>query len=83
MQVMTFRTTLGNLYKLYLMEVATSALTPFKNPAPFPAGAAKNIADYITGSTSWVKARDGSKPVVALALLGKLSDAIRKIRLLL
>lgn len=83
MQVMTFRTALGNLFKLYLMEVATTALTPFKNPAPFPAGAAKNIADYIVGSSSWIRARDGSKPVVPLALLGKTSDAIRKIRLLL
>jgi hypothetical protein len=83
MQVMTFRTQLGNLFKLYLMEVGTTALTPFKNPAPFPAGAAKNIADYISGTTSWVKARDGSKPLAPLALLGKTSDAIRKIRLLL
>lgn len=75
--VLSFRTSLGGILKLYFME---SALV-IGNPDPFPfsnATMAALAAYFCSLSTGWVVGRDGGKPLSGLRATTKINDALRK-----
>lgn len=77
--VITFRTLIGGVFKLYLMEGAFTVNS--RNSWPFGAGNPTNVANYLIGSTSWVYGRDNGSLVVPMWFTTKTNDKLRKIRL--
>lgn len=74
--VMTFKTTIGSLYRLYFMETDNDA--DEKNYPPFAPGPIADLADYITGAGSPVYGRGNAYPFAAIAWLTKTNDKLRK-----
>lgn len=74
--VMTFRSTLGGLFKLYLMET----YFPPNQASGYSGMAAelKTLADYIMGESSWIKARDNGWPIACLGMKSKTNDVLRR-----
>lgn len=79
--VMTFRTGIGGLYRDYQMEISGDVPADLHVFYPFSAGPFANLAAYLTGTTSWTYARDGSRLIVPVAFTTKVNDALRKKRL--
>lgn len=71
----TYRAQLGGLYRWMLME--TSEVMNAELYPPF-SGTDLAMANYLTGGTSIVCARDGSFLVVPIRLLTKTNDQLRK-----
>lgn len=73
--VMTFRTSLGGLYRWYCMEPAIADDTILFPPytGPFLA-----LFNYLTGVNSVVVGRDGGSPTSSIRLVSKENDALRK-----
>lgn len=79
--VISFRTFLGGVYRMFLMEPSSSITANVRASYPFGAGTATNISNYLTGSTGWVIGRDGGSLVVPIWQTSKYNDALRKKRL--
>jgi hypothetical protein len=77
--VLSFRTLLGGIAKIYFMEASVSINT--RASFPFGAGPTTNLANYATGGTSIWRGRDDSVLVVPMWQTTKTNDAIRKKRL--
>jgi len=77
--VISYRTLLGGIMKLYLLEGVWAINV--RNSWPFGASAATNIANFMIGNTSWIYGRDNAGLIVPIWLTTKTNDAIRKIRL--
>jgi len=77
--VISFRTILGGIMKLYLME--GSYTTNARNSYPFGAGNLTNLTNYMIGVTSWIYGRDNGALIVPMWATTKANDALRKIRL--
>lgn len=74
--VFTFRSHLGGLFRLYLME--PSLLVNAKVlPAAFNASEI-TLSDFVTGDDSWLYARDNGKPITCLGLKTKTNDVLRR-----
>lgn len=77
--VISFRSLVGGIAKLYLME---GVFTPnVRNSYPFGAGPTTNLTNYMIGATSWWYARDNGALIVPLWSSSKTNDKLRKIRL--
>lgn len=74
--VMTFKTTNGSLYRLYLME--TIVTVNRKEIPPFSDALYTNVANYIIGSDSPVYGRGNNYPFGAVSWLSKTNDKLRK-----
>lgn len=74
--VMTMRSFLGGLYRVFMME--GSVVVNTKILYPFPAGSYKTLSDLLIGSTSAVIARDGGTLVGATTAISKTNDVLRK-----
>ena len=74
--VMTFRSTLGGLFRLYGME-ASYAVNQAFSLAGFDT-ALGNLSTYIIASASWVYARDNGKPITTLGAKTKTNDVLRR-----
>jgi len=74
--VMTFRSDLGGLSRLYLME------TPFAANVKVLYGAMANpllaVANFVVGSSSWIWSRDNGKPILCLQYKTKYNDVLRR-----
>lgn len=81
--VISFRTGLGGIYKLYMMEPSGFFPVNVRETYPFVAGVATNLANYLIGSTSWFAGRDNGVLVVPINRTTKFNDALRKRRLLI
>jgi len=77
--VITYRSLVGGLAKVYLME-GVSAVN-VRNSYPFGAGSLTNLSTYLTGTTSWWYARDNGALIVPIWATTKTNDKLRKIRL--
>lgn len=77
--VMSFRTLIGGIAKIYMMEASVTINN--RVSYPFGAGSSTNLATYMTGSTSIWRGRDDSVLVVPMWQTTKTNDAIRKKRL--
>lgn len=73
--VMSFRTNLGGLLKLYLMEGWVPVNT--RDVPPWAAGFL-SVFTYMSGSTGWVRGRDNGKVVGYINVTAKTNDALRK-----
>lgn len=78
---LVFRTSLGNLMKIYLMEhsAADDARIPLKSTAPAPWN---TMFSYFTGALGFVVGRDGGRAIAGTFVTTKTNDALRKRRLL-
>lgn len=75
-QVFTFRTSLGGIYRLYLMEGAVTANLSLSYGAM---GAdSKSVADTVMEAAGWIYGRDGGAPVVSLGYKTKYNDVLRR-----
>jgi len=74
--VMTMRTTLGGLMRIYLME--SNNAVNLKLYAPFAAGLVKNMTDYAKGDGSFLVGRDGAFLSSVVSFTSKTNDALRK-----
>lgn len=74
--VLTHRTSLGGVGRLYIMEGPIS--TDTFDRAPLAAGGGKTLSDYMIGTTGWVRGRDGGKLVTPISAIGKVNDKLRK-----
>lgn len=79
--VLTFRTGLGGIYKLYMMEITSSIAINSRDAYPFGSALNTNLATYLLGSGGWVFGRDNETLVVPLNYTTKTNDALRKRRL--
>lgn len=77
--VVSFRSSIGGIAKLYLLEGVFVANV--RNSYPFGAGNITNLTNYMIGATSWWYARDNGSLVVPIWNTSKTNDKIRKIRL--
>jgi hypothetical protein len=74
--VVTFKTALGSLYRLYMMEGAN---TPnVKYYPPFGAGDLTDLCDFVTGNSSPIYGRKNAYPFTPIAYLTKTNDKLRK-----
>jgi hypothetical protein len=78
--VMTFRTALGGLFRLYNMEISGEIPVNYRSVWPFSAGPYLNMANYLIGDSSPVIGRDDASLVVPIAFTTKYNDALRKKR---
>lgn len=81
--VMSFRTYLGGIFRLYLMEISGDVPVNFRTSWPFGAGAYLNLANYLIGDDGWVIGMDNGSLVVPMNFTTKFNDALRKKRMLL
>lgn len=75
--VITLRTSLGGILKLYVMEAA-GVVADYVDRAPLAAGGFKNLADFMIASTGFAFGRDGGRPIAPVSLITKTNDALRK-----
>lgn len=73
--VISLRTSVGGLLKVYMME--SSFVANLRDPYPFSGGFVA-FHNYLIGGTSWITGRDGGFPVVGIAATTKINDALRK-----
>jgi len=73
--VMSFKTSLGGAYKLYLMENVQAPNTRFL--PPYSAGIYLDISDFIVGPSSPVYGRDNAYPFVPVSMISKTNDKLR------
>lgn len=77
--VVSFRSLVGGLAKIYLME---GVFTPnVRNSYPFGAGNLTNLTNYMIGGTSFWYARDNGALIVPIWSSSKTNDKLRKLRL--
>jgi hypothetical protein len=74
--VMNFKTTIGSLYRLYLME--TSVTINRRETPPFSDAIYTDVADYIASADSPVYGRANAYPFAAISWLTKTNDKLRK-----
>jgi len=74
--IITHRTAVGGIHRLYLMNPINAPNT--RATAPFPVGNAKALSDYMKGNTGWIYGRDGGRIVAPIAQTTKINDALRK-----
>lgn len=79
MHTVSFRTSLGGIAKVVLMESVVTVNS--RNSYPFGAGSLTNLVNWLIGAPGVWRGRDGGKLVTAIWSTTKTSDAIRKIRL--
>lgn len=75
-QVLTFRTHLGGLFRLYFMETPVPP-----NQVATYAGMANpelELANFVTGATSWLYGRDNGQPILTLGWKTKTNDVLRR-----
>lgn len=75
--VWTFRSDVGGIVRIYAMEAALSVNNEYFPPL-WGASNIKAVADYVLSAPSWVKARDGGKPLAGVRFLSKTNDTLRK-----
>lgn len=80
-RVMTFRTTIGGVYKAYFMECDGAVVLNTRDAYPFSGAPNAAIATYLIGLTNWILARDNGYPIAGINLSTKTNDALRKKRL--
>jgi hypothetical protein len=80
--VISFRSSVGGTYRLYVMEHIASILPNVRTAYPWGAGVVKTLADWLTSAASYVIARDGGELIVPVWYNTKFNDALRKKRLL-
>lgn len=81
--VMTFRTMIGGLYKLYFMEISGDVPQNLRASYPFSAGPYATLAAYMISDDGWIWGRDNSPLAVPIFFTTKVNDALRKKRLLM
>jgi len=74
--VITSKTSLGGLYKLYLME-SVEAVNQRKLP-PYVDAPNSNLSDFIVGPSSPVYGRKNAYPFVPVSIISKTNDKLRK-----
>lgn len=82
--VMSYRTSMGGLFKDYYMDASGYFPVNTKDPYPYTAASReKDMSDYITSEAgSWIVGRDGSRAISPINLTTKTNDALRKDRVL-
>jgi len=75
-QVVVFKTSVGSLYKLYMMENVSPVNV--KVLPPFVAGPLLDLSDFIVGGSSPVYGRQNAYPFVPVSSLTKTNDKLRK-----
>jgi len=74
--VITFKTTGGGLYRLYMMEGNQGVNV--KLYPPFSAGLLDDLSDFVVGAGSIVYGRDNTYPFTPIAFITKINDKLRK-----
>ena len=74
--IFVFKTSVGSLYKLYLMEGIQAPNV--KVLPPFPAGIYKDLSDFVVGNSSPVYGRQNAYPFVPVSYVSKTNDKLRK-----
>lgn len=74
--VLSFKTSVGSAYKLYLMEDVQAANTKFL--PPYGASFYKDISDFIVSDASPVYGRKNAYPFVPVSFISKTNDKLRK-----
>lgn len=74
--VMTLKSKIGSLYRLYLMEPSYDP--NIKSLPPFSDGAADSLADYLTGDLSPIWARKNAYLFTPVSLISKYNDKLRR-----
>lgn len=74
--VFVFKTSIGSLYRMYLME--TIIAPNVKNIPPFGAGPETDLADFVTGDSSPIYGRKNAYPFAVISELSKTNDKLRK-----
>ena len=74
--VFVFKTNVGSLYKLYLMEGIQAP--NIKVIPPYAAGVYKTLSDFVIGDSSPIYGRQNAYPFVPVSYLSKTNDKLRK-----
>jgi len=74
--VFVFKTSVGSLYKLYLMESVIPANE--KQLPPFVDAAFSTLSDFVVGDTSPCYGRQNAYPFTPISWLSKYNDKLRK-----
>lgn len=74
--VFTFRSDLGGLLRIYLME--TSLVVNQRVSYASMANPYLAFATFVIGQTSWIYARDGGEPISCLQYKTKTNDVLRR-----
>jgi hypothetical protein len=75
-QVLSFKTTVGSAYKLYMMENVSPVNV--RVLPPYAAGPIKTASDFIVGNSSPVYGRQNAYPFVPVSAITKTNDKLRK-----
>jgi hypothetical protein len=81
--VITFRTALGGLARLYLMEPAAAHTVNVRVNGTALTGTNLAISNYVKGPTSVFLGRDNAALMVPIFYTTKINDALRKRRMLM
>lgn len=80
--VITYRTSLGGLFKHYFMEITGAVALNTRDPYPFVASSTNDLmSTYLMAPEGWIYGRDGGELVVPLYATSKTNDALRKRRI--
>jgi len=74
--VFVFKTAIGSLYKLYIME--GSQPVNIKQLPPYTETIYDNLSDFVVGASSPCYGRGNSYPFVPVSVLNKTNDKLRK-----
>lgn len=75
-QVLVFKTSVGSLYKLYMMENVSPVNV--KVLPPYSAGPIADLSDFVVGASSPIYGRQNAYPFVPVSSLTKTNDKLRK-----
>lgn len=74
--IFVFKTAIGSLYKLYIME--GSQPVNIKQLPPYTETIYDNLSDFVVGASSPCYGRGNSYPFVPVSVLNKTNDKLRK-----
>ena len=74
--VWTHRTRLGGIGRFYLMEANVGLNLNYR--APLPPGTIADLSLFLTGTTGFVRGRDGSQLVAPISYTTKINDSLRR-----
>jgi hypothetical protein len=75
-QVMSFKTSVGSAYKLYMMEGIAAPTT--RDLPPYSNATVAALSDFVVGDSSPCYGRKNAYPFVPVSYLVKLNDKLRK-----
>lgn len=76
--IFTYRTQLGHIFKMYLLETTIAANLRYAGPVFNSIQTLIDLYNYVNGTTSVICGRDGAHLSMSLFLTSKINDQLRK-----